>query len=269
MTRLQDKVAIVIGAGQSPGPTIGNGRATALRFLQEGAAVMAVDRNADAARETVEMANDSARADGAYFAADVTDAKSLRAAVDETMRRWGRVDILHYNVGVNVLGNDQPLESLTEDIFDSVNAINLRGAIMAAQAVEPIMRAQRSGVVVNVSSMSAIETTTPYVTYRTSKAGMIAFSQQFAVRNAEYGIRCNAILPGRIETAVAVDARAERSGRSREEIASERAARIPLAGHTPTGWDIANAALFLASDEAAFITGVSLPVDGGSLVTIG
>ena len=268
MGRLDGKVAVIIGAGQSPGETIGNGRATAVRFLQEGANVLAVDRNADAARETIELVDDYAsHADS--FEADVRNGDSLHAAIDAAMERWGHIDVLHYNVGVNVLGNDQPLETMTEEVFDSVNAINLRGCIMAAKYVEPIMRSQNSGVVINVSSMSAIETSTAYVTYRTSKAGMIAFTQQFAMRNAEYGIRANAILPGRIETAVSVDARARRSGRSRSEIVAERNALTPLCGHTATGWDVANAALYLASDEAGFVTGVSLPVDGGALVKIG
>jgi len=185
------------------------------------------------------------------------------------MQRWGRIDILHYNVGVSIAAGDQPLATLTEEAFDRVIAINLRGAIMAAKFVEPIMRNQQSGVVINVSSMTAIETLTPLVSYRASKAGMIAFTQQFAIHNAEHGIRANAILPGRVATAMAVDTRMRISGRSREDIVAERNALVPLRRRGGTGWDVANAALFLASDEADFITGVALPVDGGTLVKIG
>jgi NAD(P)-dependent dehydrogenase (short-subunit alcohol dehydrogenase family) len=268
MLRLNGKVAIVIGAGQSPGIAIGNGRATALRFLQEGARVLAVDRDIASAEETVGMAAGSP-AEGVPFSADAMDGKSLARAIAEAKRRWGRVDILHYNVGVSITGGDTELDGVTEEAFDRVSAINLRGAIMAAQAVEPIMREQRSGVVLNVSSMSAIETSTTMVAYRTSKAGLIAFTQQFAMRNAQFGIRANAILPGRMDTSMAVDTRARLTGRTREDILDERAAFVPLAGRTGTGWDIGNAAVFLASEEAGYITGVSLPVDGGALNKIG
>jgi NAD(P)-dependent dehydrogenase (short-subunit alcohol dehydrogenase family) len=134
--------------------------------------------------------------------------------------------------------------------------------------VRPIMRKQRAGVVINVSSMTAIETFTPLIAYRTSKAGMLSFTQQFAMENAQYGIRANAILPGLMETSMAVDTRMRLSGRTRDDIVAERNGRIPM-GRGGTGWDVANAALFLASDEAAFITGVNLPVDGGSLAKIG
>jgi NAD(P)-dependent dehydrogenase (short-subunit alcohol dehydrogenase family) len=266
MNRLASKVAVVIGAGQSPGESIGNGRATVIRFLQEGASVLAVDRDLDSASESVKWVSG---ADGHAFAADVTDSESLNAAVKAAMDHWGRIDILHYNVGVSLAGGDQPLDGISDEAFDRVMTINLRGAVMAAKFVEPVMRAQRAGVVLNVASMSAIETSTTLVTYRASKAGLIAFTQQFAMRNAEYGIRANAILPGRMETAMAVDERARRSGRPRDDIIAERRTLIPLQGHAGTGWDIANAAVFLGSDEAAFITGASLPVDGGALVKIG
>jgi NAD(P)-dependent dehydrogenase (short-subunit alcohol dehydrogenase family) len=266
MGRLAGKVAVIIGAGQSPGEGIGNGRATTLRFLQEGACVLAVDRDADSARETLELA---ATGDAEPFEADVRQGESIKAAFDAAVARWGRIDILHYNVGVSVAGGDGPLEVVTEDSFDLITTINLRGAVMAAKHVEPIMRVQGSGVVINVSSMSAIETRSPLVAYRMSKAGLNAFTQMYAMRNAEFGIRANAILPGKMETAMAVDTRARLSGRSREEIIAERNTEIPLRGPAGTGWDVANAAVFLASDEARFITGVLLPVDGGTLVKIG
>ncbi|MYW96121.1 SDR family oxidoreductase [Amycolatopsis rubida] len=266
MDRLAGKVAVVIGAGQSPGESIGNGRATTIRFLEEGASVLAVDRDLDSARETVEMAGAGV---GEAFQADVRQSDSLQAAVRSAMDRWGRIDILHYNVGVSLAGGDQPLEEITDEAFDRVMSINLRGAVMVAKYVEPIMRAQRSGVILNVASMSAIETSTSLVTYRASKAGMIAFTQQLAIRNAEYGVRANVILPGRMETAMAVDTRARLTGRPREELMAERRGQVPLQGRAGTGWDIGNAAVFLASDEAGYITGVSLPVDGGTLVKIG
>jgi NAD(P)-dependent dehydrogenase (short-subunit alcohol dehydrogenase family) len=267
MDRLKGKVAVVIGAGQSPGEAMGNGRATTIRFAQEGASVLAVDRHLDSARESLAMAGEGG-VNGEPFAADVTRTEQLQAAIDRAMARWGRIDILHYNVGVSVMGGEQTLDKITDEVFDQVNAINLRGAVMAAKFVQPIMRAQRSGVVINVASISAIETFTPLVAYRTSKAGMLAFTQHFAIDNAEYGIRANAILPGRMATSMAVDTRMRLTGRSREDIVAERNKMIPL-HRAGTGWDVANAAVFLASDEASFITGVNLPVDGGSLARIG
>jgi len=264
--RLEGKIAVVIGAGQSSGETIGNGRATVLRFLEEGAIVLAVDRDVESARQSLEMSDGG---EGDAVAADVRDTEALRSAIDLAVDRWGRIDVLHYNVGVSVGAGDGPLETVTDDSFNFVTEVNLRGAIMAAKFAEPTMRAQRAGVLINVASMSAIETSSTNVAYRASKAGLIAFTQQFAIRNAEHGVRANAILPGRMETAMAIDTRARLSGQSREEIIAARNELIPLKGVTGTGWDVANAAVFLASDEAKFITGASLPVDGGALVKIG
>jgi NAD(P)-dependent dehydrogenase (short-subunit alcohol dehydrogenase family) len=262
--RLKDKVAVIIGAGQNPGETIGNGRATALRFAQEGARVLAVDRRLDLAEETARLAG----GESAAFEADVTREATLSSAMTEAMRRWGRIDVLHYNVGISIEGHDAPVTEITEAAFDRICQVNLRGAVMSCKHALPIMRAQQSGVILMISSISAYEIY-PFVTYKATKAAMIAFTQQMAIENASYGIRANAILPGLMETPMGVDTRARLTGRPREEIVAERAARVPLKGHRATGWDIANAALFLASDEAAFITGVALPVDGGALVRIG
>jgi NAD(P)-dependent dehydrogenase (short-subunit alcohol dehydrogenase family) len=266
--RLQGKIAIIVGAGQSPGKGIGNGRATVLRFVQEGAKVFAVDRVIASAEETATMA----AKDGGEcvpFAADVTQEASLAAMVAEARRRWGRIDILHNNVGVSIAGGDKPLEELTEAAFDRISAINLRGTIMACKHAIPVMREQRAGAIINISSVAAYENSYPLVAYKATKAAMIAFTQQLALHNAAYGIRANCILPGLMDTPMAVDTRARASNRSRAEVAAERDARVPLRGKMGTGWDVANAALFLASDEANFITGVALPVDGGALVRVG
>jgi NAD(P)-dependent dehydrogenase (short-subunit alcohol dehydrogenase family) len=262
--RLAGKTAIVIGAGQSPGEGMGNGRATVMRFAQEGAKVMAVDRDLPSARETVAMAG----GEGFAFEADVTREATLAAAVAEAERRWGRIDILHYNVGVSIAGGDAPLLEMTEEAFDRVMAINLRGAVMACKHVIPVMRRQRSGVILMISSLAAVEKY-PFVTYKATKAAMIAFTQQVAIQNAEFGIRANVILPGLMDTPMAVDTRARVSGRPRAVVAAERDARVPLRHKMGTAWDVANAALFLASDEANFITGVALLVDGGGALNIG
>jgi NAD(P)-dependent dehydrogenase (short-subunit alcohol dehydrogenase family) len=266
--RLQGKVAIVVGAGQFPGESVGTGRATALRFMQEGATVLAVDRNLESARETIKLAGDAAGRSEA-FESNVTVSESLKAAAEFAVERWGRIDILFYNVGVSIAGGDRPIEEITDEVFDRITTINLRGAVMAAKHVVPVMRQQRSGVIINLASVSAIETTRPNVTYRTSKAGLIALTQQLAIQHAAHGIRANAILPGVIDTPMSVDQRVQLLGGSREELVAKRSREVPLCGRQGTGWDVANAAVFLASDEAAFITGVSLPVDGGMLMRIG
>jgi NAD(P)-dependent dehydrogenase (short-subunit alcohol dehydrogenase family) len=260
--RLENKIAIVVGAGQGPGTGIGNGRATALRFAQEGAKVLAVDRDIASAEETVAMiAKDGG--DAIAYAADVTKEATLAAAIAAAHRRWGRVDILHNNVGVSIAGGDAAPTEITEETFDRIVAINLRGTVMACKHVLPIMRRQHAGAIVNISSTAAI-LNYPLVTYKATKAAVIAYTQQLAIQNAEYGVRANCILPGLMDTPMAVDTRARVSNRSRAEVAAERDARVPLRRKMGTGWDVANAALFLASDEANFITGVALLVDGGA-----
>jgi NAD(P)-dependent dehydrogenase (short-subunit alcohol dehydrogenase family) len=265
--RLKGKIAVIVGAGQGPGEGLGNGRATALRFAQEGAAVLAVDRDLGSAEQTAAMV----RAEGGQcvaFEADVTQERTLAAAIRDARERWGRVDILHNNVGISIAGGDaSPLE-ITEAVFDHMSAVNLRGTIMACKHALPIMREQHSGAIINISSVAAW-VDYPLVAYKATKAAMIAFTQQVAIQNAAFGIRANVILPGLMDTPMAVDTRARTSGRSRAEVAAERDAKVPLRRRMGTAWDVANAALFLASDEANFITGVALPVDGGAMVRIG
>jgi NAD(P)-dependent dehydrogenase (short-subunit alcohol dehydrogenase family) len=202
------------------------------------------------------------------FEADVTKEATLAAMVAEARRRFGRIDVLHYNVGLSIAGGDASPTEITEQAFDRVTAVNLRGCVMAVKHVLPVMRAQKSGVILTISSLAAYENY-PYVAYKATKAAMIAFTQQVAIQNAGFGIRANAILPGLMNTPMAVDTRARATGKPRAEIAAARDAKVPLRGKMGTAWDVANAALFLASDEANFITGVALPVDGGALVHIG
>ncbi len=265
--RLEGKTAIIIGAGQSPGQGIGNGRATCLRFAQEGCRVLAVDRDLASAEETAAMARQEGGEHHA-FKADVVKEAELKAAIDDAHKRWGKIDILHYNVGISIAGGDaSPLE-ITEEAFDRISAVNLRGCVMAVKHVLPIMRQQRSGVILTISSVAAWEDY-PYVAYKATKAGMVVFTQQVAIRNAEFGIRANTILPGLMDTPMAVDTRARTHNKTRAQVEAERNAKVALRGKMGTGWDVANAALFLSSDEANFITGVELPVDGGALVRVG
>src|SRR3569832_876347 len=260
--RLKDKIAIVVGAGQSPGEGMGNGRATAITFAREGASVLCVDRNLASAKETaglIEAESENTGGKAVAFEADVTKERDLKAMVEEALRRWGRLDILHNNVGVSLAGGDSELLQLKEEAIDNCVAINLKSCIMAAKYAIPIMRSQKSGVIINISSMAAI-TVYPYVAYKATKAAMIAFTEQLAYQNAEYGIRANVILPGLMNTPMAVDTRAREWHKTRAEVEAERDSKVPLRRKMGTGWDVATAALFLASDEAHFITGVTLPV---------
>ena len=264
---LDGRVAIVVGAGQTPGPVIGNGRATALLFARAGAQVIALDRDRASAEETVAMIADDGGGAEAHVA-DVTEERALLAAVQAIVTRHGRIDVLQNNVGVAYTGGDSPLADLDEASFDRVMAINLRGTVMACKHVVPVMRDQGRGVITNISSIAAA-VDYKSVTYKASKAGMIAFSRQLALDCAADGVRVNAILPGYMDTPMAVDTQARRSGRPRAEIAAARDGWIPLRGGMGSAWDVAQASLFLASDAARFITGVALPVDGGTMARIG
>src|SRR5580704_15798807 len=230
---------LIVGAGQSPGEGIGNGRATTLRFAQEGARILAVDRLIASAEETAAMATQGGEC--VPFAADVTKEETLAAAMEAARARWGRIDILHNNVGVSIGGGDKPLDELSEEAFDRVCAINLRGTIMACKHVLPIMRLQRSGAIINISSVAARENSYPLVTYKATKAAMIAFTEQLALQNAPYCIRANCILPGLMDTPMAVDTRARASNRSRAEVAAERDAKVRLRGRMGTAWGRAEA----------------------------
>jgi NAD(P)-dependent dehydrogenase (short-subunit alcohol dehydrogenase family) len=263
--RLADRVAVIVGAGQGSGEGLGNGRATALLFGREGAKVVCADRDLGSAQETCASIVKEGGAATA-LAADVTKDAELKTMVDDAMRRWGRIDVLHYNVGVSLAGGDKSPLEITEEAFDRVNAINLRGFIMAVKHVLPIMRQQRGGVILSISSVAALANNYQTVAYKTTKMGMIAFTEQVAYHNAEFGVRANVILPGLMDTPMAVDTRAREWGKSRDAVAAERDQRVPLRRKMGTAWDVAFAALFLASDEANFITGVTLPVDGGALL---
>ena len=265
--RLNGKVAVVIGAGQSPGTGVGNGRATAMVFAREGAKVLAVDRDAASAAETAKVIRDEGGT-AESFQADVTREDQLKQCIADSVARWGRLDILHNNVGISVAGGDASPTEITEAAFDLIMTVNLRGVVMACKHALPIMREQQSGAIVNISSMSAIENY-PWVAYKASKAAMIAYTRQLAIQNAQYGIRANVILPGLMDTPMAVDTRARTWGRTRDDVAAERDAKVPLRHKQGTGWDVAYAALYLASDEAGFVTGAVLPVDGGALCKIG
>ncbi len=267
--RLKDKIAIIVGAGQSPGesPAVGNGRATSMLFARHGAKILAVDRYLALAEETAALIRDEG-GEAVAIEADVTDEAAVEAAIMACVECWGRIDILHNNVGISVEGGDAPITEITTEAFDRIVAVNLRSMIYACKHALPVMRKQMHGAIVNISSMAARESY-PWVSYKATKAAMIALTEQLADQNAEYGIRANVILPGLMDTPMAVDRRAEAWNLPREEVVAQRDAKIPLLGKMGTAWDVAYAALFLASDEAKFITGAALPVDGGRGCRIG
>lgn len=259
--RVRDKVALVFGAGQTPGETIGNGRATAVLLAAEGAKVMVVDREKPSAEETVAMIREKG-GEASAFQADVLHEDQVSAAVRECAAQFGRLDLLHNNVGASLALGDATATDLEEAAFDRIVAVNLRGMWFACKHAIPIMREQRSGSIVNISSM-AVRSAYPYLGYKTTKAAVIALTENIAGANARFGIRANTILPGLMNTPMAIEPRVAQ-GVPREQVMADRDRRVPLGGKMGTGWDIAYASLFLHSDEAKFITGVALPVDGGS-----
>jgi NAD(P)-dependent dehydrogenase (short-subunit alcohol dehydrogenase family) len=258
--RLKQKIALIIGAGQQPGQTLGNGRATAERFAQEGAILFLVDINADWLNETVQ----AIRAGGGQvesLVADITKESECSKIVAECFKKYGRIDILHNNVGLSK--GDKKTPELDVSSWEYIMDRNLKGMFMMCKHTLPIMIEQKSGCIINISSTASMAAR-PTITYKTSKAGVNALTQHIAIENAPFGIRANAVLPGLMDTPMAINRRAEERGVSPDLIRQERNALVPLK-RMGSAWDVANAAVFLASDEAAYITGVLLPVDGGLL----
>ena len=265
--RLDGQAAIVVGGGQTPGQTTGNGRATAITFARAGARVLVADRDLDAAAATVAEIT-AEGGDAVSFRADVTDEADIAAMVADACDRWGRLDILHNNVGISVAGGDAEISKIEGEAFDRIMAINLKSMVLAIKHALPVMRGQQRGNIINISSTAAHEDY-PWVTYKASKAAAKAMTEQVALQNAPHGIRVNCIQPGLMNTPMAVDARMDAWNMTREEVVAMRDAKVPLGGKMGTAWDVANAALFLVSDEARFITGVTLMVDGGAHCRIG
>jgi NAD(P)-dependent dehydrogenase (short-subunit alcohol dehydrogenase family) len=263
--RLEDRVALVVGAGQTPGETIGNGRATAILFAREGARVVVVDRDLDSARETVSMIESEGGVASAALA-DATDEEACRDLVRGCLDLHGRIDVLHNNVGIG--GGDAGPAHIEEAEWDRILAVNLKSVVFPCKHVLPVMREQRAGSIVNISSIAAV-CATPIVAYKASKAGVNAYTQSLAIGNAKCGIRANVIMPGLMNTPMAVEGIASARGIPKDELMRARDAQVPLGGKMGTAWDVAWAAVFLASDEARFITGVLLPVDGGQSARIG
>jgi NAD(P)-dependent dehydrogenase (short-subunit alcohol dehydrogenase family) len=260
--RLQGKVAIVTGAG-CVGPGWGNGRATCLRFAEEGAKIFAVDLKAETMAETLQRVRD-AGGEVEPCLCDVTDAAAVEAMVAACIARFGRVDVLVNNVGGSAKGGPTDLD---EAGWDRQMEFNLKTVFLTCRAVLPHMAAQGSGAVVNTASTSGLRYTgAPQVAYASAKAAIIQFSRVTAVEFAPRGVRVNTVVPGQLHTPM-VETRlaGQRAGGDVDALLASRVKRIPL-GWMGDGRDTANAALFLASDEARFITGTELVVDGGMSV---
>ena len=250
------------GAG-CVGPGWGNGRATAVRFAEEGAKIFAVDRNLDSVSETIERVI-AAGGEIVTHQCDVTGAASVEIMVKTCLDRFGRIDILVNNVGGSAQGG--PVE-MSEDVWDGQVDYNLKSVFLTLKHVLPVMEKQKGGAIVNIASTSGLRWTgAAQVGYAATKAGVIQLSRVVAVQYADKGIRVNTVVPGQLHTPM-VEARlaGQRAGGDVEALLKSRLERIPV-GFMGDGRDTANAALFLASDEARFITGTEIVVDGGMTV---
>jgi len=266
--RVAGKIAVVVGAGQTPGETIGNGAAISLLLAREGATVLCVDRVGERAEKTVQEvgADELVRGAGvapvlSSMAADITKAADCARIVEEARSRYGRIDILINNVGIGG-GGDAPAHRLEEKVLDRILAVNLKGMWQTTKAAIPLMREQEGGAIVNISSLAATSGATQ-LAYEISKAAVNRLTTHVAQSNARYGIRANAIMMGFMDTPMAITGIAQATGRTTDAVRAERNAMVPLRRRMGTGFDTAYAALFLASDEAQFVTGEILRVDGG------
>lgn len=259
MNRFESKVAIVTGAG-CVGTGWGNGRAMAVRLAQEGAKVLAVDRDPARLAETLDRAGEAAKSI-VTCECDVTSAASVEAMVKRCLETFGTIDILINNVGGSAKGG--PVE-MSEEVWDSQVDFNLKSVFLTSKHVLPTLIAKKSGAIVNVASTSGLRWTgSAQVAYAATKAGVIHLSRVVAVQHAPDGVRVNTVVPGQLHTPmVEVRLAGQRTGGDVDALLAQRLSRIPL-GFMGDGRDTASAALFLASDDARFVTGTEIVVDGG------
>ena len=255
--RVEGKVAIVTGAGSTPGPGIGTGKATAVVLAREGASVLLVDLHPERAEQTRQMIEEEG-GKAIVCAADVTQAAACEAMVRAAIDAFGTVDILVNNIGLAALGT---VVDTTEEAWDRALDVNLRTAFLASKYAVPVMAGKGAGAIVNVASISAVRGDGT-VAYSAAKGGLIAMTVDMAYSHGRQGIRVNAIAPGHITTPMVLSVSAPGA---RAEFMNTMRSEAGLLGTPGTGWDVAWAAAFLASDEARWITGVTLPVESGVL----
>jgi NAD(P)-dependent dehydrogenase (short-subunit alcohol dehydrogenase family) len=261
--RLKGKVAIITGAG-SIAPGMGIGKATAILFAREGARVMVVDMNQAAAEETKCFIH-AQGGEATVFEADVSKASDCQRMIEECIQAFGRVDILDNNVALGAHGG--PVETNEVD-WDRVMNVNLKSMFLTCKYVLPHLEKQQSGSIINISSIAALRASSyPMLTYAVSKAGVIALTREIALQYADKGVRANAILPGLMKTPRIAHYYKDASDLEVEEMWRKRDAMSPT-GKQGEPWDIAHAALFLGSDEANYINGTTMVVDGGLIGTI-
>jgi len=257
--RVKGKVAIVTGAGSVAPSCIGNGKAAAIVYAREGARVMLVDYNLEAAKETKSLIKEEG-GDCIAFKANVSQSGDCRSIIEKCIQTYGRVDILHNNVGIEIPGG---VDEISEEDWDRMMNVNLKSMFLTCKYALPYMEKQKSGSIINISSINAIRNLAyPSIAYSVSKAGVNALTREIAVQYASKGIRVNAILPGLMNTPMVVASLTDAFGGNVEEMMKIRDAMCPT-GEQGEPWDIAYLALFLASDEAKYITGATLVVDGG------
>jgi NAD(P)-dependent dehydrogenase (short-subunit alcohol dehydrogenase family) len=261
MQRLKGKTAIVVGAG-SIGPGWGNGKAAAVLFAREGARVLCADLNEAAARETADLIR-SEGGEAEALQADASKANDVARMVAACLDSFGRIDVLDNNVGIAEVGG---VVDLSEETWDKVLAVNLKSCFLTMKHVIPVLERQGGGSIVNISSIASIRYTgVPYATYYATKAAMNHLTRTTAAQYAAKKIRVNAVLPGLMKTPM-VEASAALAqsygGGDVEAMWRVRDAQVPM-GHMGDAWDVAHAALFLASDESRYVTGIELVVDGG------
>ncbi|HEX2725860.1 MAG TPA: SDR family oxidoreductase [Beijerinckiaceae bacterium] len=259
--RLAGKVAMVVGAG-SVGPGWGNGKASAVLFAREGARVFCVDIDVAAAMETAEIIRGEGGMAEAHQA-DASKADQVATMVATCLARYERIDVLDNNVGIAEVGG---VVELSEEAWDRVFAVNLKSCFLAMKHVIPVMERQAGGSIINISSIASIRYTgVPYATYYATKAAMNHLTRTTAVQYAAKHIRINAILPGLMKTPMVEKSAGLAQSYGGGDVAAmwrARDAQVPM-GHMGDAWDVANAALFLASDESRYVTGIELVVDGG------
>ena len=257
--RLKDKVALITGAGSS-GPGWGNGKATAVLFAREGAKVCLIDINREAVDETAEIIHQEG---GEYLVekVDVTDSDQVAGIVARCVDTWGRLDVLHNNVGIVEAGG--PVEASLES-WERVLRVNVTSMFLTCKHVLPVMEDQGSGTIINLSSVTGIRYIGyPCASYSTSKGAILQLTQTIALQYAEKGIRANSILPGLMNTPMIVEPLKDvYADGDVEQMIKMRNDQVPMK-RMGDAWDVAHAALFLASDEARYITGTQLVVDGG------